>query len=137
MEAVKKRNYNVSTQSFKDKRNPKQEMGAYGMGQPLQNQSPLKNKQATVPPGKYELHSSTPRNYSGWPKNMGPEIKENEVIARNAWQSAMAQLREAEGKLYEADSNKKVIVHLQEELMDTKRTINQHLEARKEAEAQK
>ena len=99
-------------------------MYAYGLAETSQNFSPLRMKKAPEPPGKYELHSSTPRNYSGWPKNMGPEIKENEIIARNAWQNAMAQLRDAEGRLYEADTNKKILVNLQEELMDTKKTIN-------------
>ena len=43
------------------------------------------SKRYVQPVGKYELMNSTPRQYSGYPKNLGPEIKENESIARNAW----------------------------------------------------
>ena len=68
------------------------------------------SKRYVHPAGKYELMNSTPRQYSGYPKNLGPEIKENESIARNAWQSAMVQLNENEEKILEAETSKKIII---------------------------
>ena len=92
------------------------------------------SKRYVQPVGKYELMNSTPRQYSGYPKNLGPEIKENESIARNAWQSAMVQLNENEEKLLEAESSKKIIIQLQSELQNAKLSVSQHQEARRIAE---